>query len=129
MSSLSAEDKEKLLTYLQQIDGSSVNPGPQITEPPMITLIEISPEEITGISGEIHFAAVDPDGGPLSYTWSATVPSPVAFSSTSVAEPSLTFTAIGTYSFSVIVTDDEGDSVTSSIQVQVIPTPTEIRIK
>jgi PKD repeat protein len=93
-----------------------------------------SPNPVTGTTTELAVLA-DDDGGEsnLTYTWATvgTPPAPVTFSAngTNAAwNPTATFTAAGTYIFQVTITDKEGESVTSSVNVLVDQTLTSITI-
>lgn len=59
-------------------------------------------------------SASDVDGSVASYSWSSSPSANVSFSNTSVSNPTATFTAAGTYTISVVVTDNNGRQSTSA---------------
>ena len=59
-------------------------------------------------------SASDVDGSIASYSWSSSPSANVSFSNTSVSNPTVTFGAAGTYTISVVVTDNNGRQSTSA---------------
>ncbi len=69
----------------------------------------------------------DSDGSVASYQWAVvSSPAPVTLSSTTVAKPTFTPTTVGTYVFSLSVTDNQGLTSTSADQVSVIVSATPV---
>jgi hypothetical protein len=90
-----------------------------------------SPASDTSITlpiNQISFAtnATDSDGEISSYSWSSSPSANVSFSSTVVSNPTVTFAAAGTYTISVISTDNNGrqsQSASRTITVNANPAP------
>jgi|GEM_PF-360701 len=107
-----------VLTALALFTGATC--GGAANELPVITSLTPSPSSVApGDSSTITCVASDPDGNPLSYTWSATggTISGVGNIITWMAPP-----ATGTFTISVAVADDETGTATASCYV----TATEI---
>ena len=69
--------------------------------------------------------STDPDGDPITYAWD--LDGDGQFDDSSLAQPSFTYTAAGTYAVRLRVADDRGGSTVSSpvtITVQAAPVPT-----
>ena len=117
------------MTVLDLGKAPSGNNGPVITSPAAAT-----PSSVTGKTTALSISATDPSGNSgLTFTWSTTgTPSaPVTFSAngTNAAQNSTaTFTAAGSYSFQVTVSDPAGYSITSSVTVVVNQTLTSITV-
>jgi aryl-phospho-beta-D-glucosidase BglC (GH1 family) len=91
---------------------------PIITTPPAATLSN------TGKTATLTVFAASNVGGSLVYTWSTanTPPAPVSFSTNNNSSASTTtasFTATGTYSFVVTITDKNNHSVQGTLQLAV----------
>ncbi|RAW01337.1 PKD domain-containing protein [Pseudochryseolinea flava] len=67
--------------------------------------------------------ATDSDGTISSYTWAKVSGPSASFSSTSVQNPTITFTINGIYVFSVTVRDDDNATATDQIRITVAPQP------
>jgi hypothetical protein len=104
-------------------------------EPPVIsTDASASPAPATGTTTQLEVAATD-DGGPenLTYAWSAVgqPPAPVSFSvndSNSADITTATFEKPGDYQFQLTVTDEQGESTTSTVEETVAQTLTSIAV-
>ena len=86
--------------------------------PPTIESLDIGEDEVT-VSAHCHIVCVaaDRDGGVLSYEWSA------SGGNISGEDSVVTWTApeaVGTYTISVTVTDDQGDEDTASLDIDVL---------
>ncbi len=84
-----------------------------------------SPSQVNGTTTALSALGAD-DGGAtnLTYSWATTgtVPAPVVFSDNgdnSAQDTTATFAAAGTYNFQVTISDVQGASVTSAVQVTV----------
>ncbi len=107
--------------------------------PTVTTPAAAAPSLVTGTTTvlSVQGADIDPDAGNLVYTWAATtVPSGVSaqnfsFSSNgsnAAADTTATFSAAGTYVFTVTITDPGGQSATSNVSVTVNQTLTTIAV-
>ncbi len=83
--------------------------------PPALEQIYIPIGQNGANSVQLTAVATDPEGGQLSYQWSVT---PNTFKTTSLqsAYSILTDVAPGTYSYTVVITDDKGSSIQKSGQ-------------
>jgi hypothetical protein len=102
--------------------------------PTVATAAAANPVSVTGTTAALSVLGAD-DGGEanLSYTWSATSPAgatPVfSLNGTNAAKnTTVTFNAIGNYTFTATITDAYGASVTSSVAVTVGQTLTAITV-
>jgi hypothetical protein len=100
--------------------------------PTIATAAAATPNPVTGTSAEMSVLGAD-DGGEaaLNYTWSATGPANVTFSTngTNGAKASTaTFTAAGTYSFTVTIRDAAGLTTTSTVTVTVQQTAAAVAV-
>ncbi len=113
-------------------DGESFGSPPVITSGPEATYTFSETEDetetlvIEGASTELSVSAESPDGDDdaLVYTWSVndSAEAPVAFSINGTPEArnaTADFSSIGSYTFTVTVTDPEGLGTTGSIEVEV----------
>ncbi|RYZ03365.1 MAG: DNRLRE domain-containing protein [Myxococcales bacterium] len=111
------------------VSGSSPNPAPTLVTP-----VQVSQNPVTGPTVALSALGADDAGeANLTYTWSATYdfPVPVAFSvnGTNAAKSTVaTFSRAGTYQVSVSIADANGASVTNTRTVEVVQTPTTLRI-
>ena len=102
--------------------------------PTVATPASANPSPASGTTTALSVLGADDGGeGNLTYTWSTTgtPPAAVSFSAngTNAAKNSIaTFTRVGTYSFLVTITDPEGLSTTSSVNVTVNQTLTSITV-
>ena len=106
-----------------------VSPSGQGNAPTVATAAQASPSTVTGVSTDLSVLGADAGGAAnLTYTWSTTAaPAPVTFSvnGTNAAQDTVaTFSAAGTYSFLVTITNAGGYFATSSVKVTVDPTLT-----
>ncbi len=97
--------------------------------PSIVNAASAAPATAIILSTQLSVTASDDAGEPaLTYTW-ATLQTPVSFSEngTNAAKTTTaTFTAAGTYTFTVTVRDAEGLTATSSVNVVVEKTPASI---
>ncbi len=103
------------------------NSAPQIS-----VAASASPSVVTTTTTDLTVTATDDAGeGDLTYTWSATGPAAVGFSSnmTNAAKnASATFSAPGSYTLTVTVTDVPGLSAVSSVSVTVVATTASLTV-
>src|SRR5262249_31496432 len=106
--------------YALTYTGSSSNRPPTVLAP-----APAAPTPVTGKNVNLSVQGAD-DGGAsnLSYTWATTgtPPAPVSFSvngSNAASNTVATFSRVGLYTFQVTITDANGLSATSSVQVTV----------
>ncbi|MBI3411902.1 MAG: IPT/TIG domain-containing protein [Planctomycetes bacterium] len=104
---------------------SSVNVSVSLPNaaPTVATSANGTPNPVTGTTTTLSVLGAD-DGGEanLHYTWSSTGPAAVSFSAngTNAAKnTTATFTKAGVYTFTVTISDAQGASVTSSVNVTV----------
>jgi hypothetical protein len=104
-------------------------------QPPTIAIAAAaSPRLVAGTSTTLSVLGADDGGEPnLTYTWSTigTPPAPVEYSAngTNAAKSTLvTFSAAGDYSFVVTLTDADGATATSSVDVLVVSTAASVKI-
>lgn len=100
--------------------------------PTIATPAAATPASVTGTTTKLTVVGAD-DGGAtaLIYAWAASGPAPVTFSATgtnAAKTVTATFKAPGDYLCSVTVTDAGGQTVTSSVNVQVLSTLTSLAI-
>ncbi|MGA2497835.1 MAG: glycoside hydrolase family 44 protein, partial [Tepidisphaeraceae bacterium] len=110
-----------------------VSPGGQSSAPTVATAAQASPSSVTGVSTNLSVLGADANGASnLTYTWIATTaPGLVIFSvnGTNAAQDTVaTFTAAGTYSLLVTITNAAGYFATSSVSVTVDATLTNIMV-
>ncbi len=95
--------------------------------PTVATAAAAMPSPVTGTTASLSVLGADDGGeGALTYTWAATGPASVSYSvnGTNAAKgTTATFTAAGTYVFTVTVRDAQGLTVTSTVTVTVAATP------
>jgi autotransporter-associated beta strand protein len=104
--------------------------------PTVATLAAATPSVVNGTSTTLTALGADVDTGPgsLTYTWATTgtPPAPVAFNNVNGTnagqDTAATFTAAGTYAFTVTIADPGGMTVTSSVNVTVNQTLTSITV-
>ncbi|MBI3890673.1 MAG: DVUA0089 family protein, partial [Candidatus Wallbacteria bacterium] len=86
----------------------------QKNRPPVVSA---GPSLVVSVGTAVRFAgiATDPDGDPLSYTWTQ----PVALNGPSTLTPSFVALAPGTLRFSLTASDGRGGVASSSVDVQV----------
>jgi polygalacturonase len=103
--------------------------------PTVITPAAASPNPVTGTTTQLSATGFSSQGLGLTYNWSApTVPNGVAtptFSlngTTAAATTTATFYGAGAYTFMVTITDSDGLSITSSVNVTVQQTVTNITV-
>lgn len=96
----------------------SVNPSPTV-----VTSATATPSPVSGNTTALSILGADDTGeAALNYTWTATGPAPVAFSSNgtnSAKNATATFTTAGTYNLLATITNAQGLSVTSAVTVTV----------
>jgi hypothetical protein len=101
----------------------------QIALPPVImTHAAANPSPVTTTSTVLDVSASDPQGGALTYQWSADpeAPAAVVFSAPTAASTTATFSAIGSYPLRVAITSGGGQRVEDTLVVSVIATPTAL---
>jgi autotransporter-associated beta strand protein len=94
---------------------SPSNSAPQITSGPVVSETNITTSTVVSVT-----ATDDAGEGSLTYTWSATGPAAVSFSpnaTNSAKNATATFTAPGSYTLTVTVTDGPGLFVENSIMI------------
>ncbi len=103
--------------------------------PAIVNAASATSATVTGLSSNLSVTASDDAGEPaLTYTWSytgGTFQTPVSFSENgnNIAKTTTaTFTAAGSYTFTVTVRDAEGLTATSSVDVVVQQTPAGITV-
>jgi hypothetical protein len=102
--------------------------------PTVATAANATPNPVTGTTAALSVLGADNTGeSNLTYTWVQTgiAPAPVVFSAngTNAAKnTTATFTAAGTYNFTVTISNAANDSVTSNVTVQVNQTATSIAL-
>jgi hypothetical protein len=100
--------------------------------PTIATPASATPSSVTGTTTMLSVLGADSGGeAGLSYTWAATAGTGVSFSpnGTNAAKNSTaTFTQVGSYTLQVTVTDSSGQTVTSSVNVTVSPTPKALSV-
>jgi hypothetical protein len=105
------------------------NGGPTLTIP-----ATAAPNPVKGTTTQLSVGATDMLGASsLTYTWSVVSPSPAgaAFSvngSNAAAQTTVTFAQAGNYTFKVVVTDSDGNSIASEVAVPVAQSITSIRV-
>ena len=119
--------------------GMTTPPMPNITvlpsgqsAPKIVTKAAAAPSPVTGTTVNLAVLGAD-DGGEatLTYTWAAAGNGSVAFSAngTNAAKSTVaTFSAAGTYVFTVIVRDATGRTAMSNVKVIVAPTLTAVSV-
>ena len=91
--------------------------GVVVNQPPVIDSLTAEKQEVTTAkTSAIECIASDPDGGELSYIWSA---SGGNITGEGAAVTWVAPNAYGTYTITVIVTDDRGEEATQSIDIEV----------
>jgi chitodextrinase len=115
------------INYLTFTNSGLVNAAPTIVNPAASVF---NPSTTTFAS--LSVAGAD-DGGEatLAYTWSATGPAPVTFSTNGTNASKYTtanFTKEGTYNFTVTVTDMGGLTASSSVTIAVTQTPKSVTV-
>ncbi len=111
-------------------------PLPTNAAPTVATAAAANPSPVTGISTTLTVMGADADGGGepnLTYTWSlngnlSTVFTASINGSNAAKTTIATFTQTGTYPIMVTITDRGGKSVTSTVNVTVVATPTSIAV-
>ena len=111
-------------------------PLPTNAAPTVATAAAANPSPVTGISTTLTVMGADADGGGepnLTYTWSlngnlSTVFTTSINGSNAAKTTIATFTQTGTYPIMVTITDRGGKSVTSTVNVTVVATPTSIAV-
>ena len=101
----------------------------------MATAASATPSPVTGLTTNLSVLGADTLGeSTLTYTWSATGPSGAAAPTYSVngtnasKNTTATFSQAGSYTFTVTISDDSGQTVTSSVNVTVNQTLTTIAV-
>lgn len=106
---------------------SPINTAPTIESGP-----SADPAPVTGTTALMTVLGADDQGeAALTYTWSATGPAAVQFTTngSNLAKTSTaTFTTAGSYVFTVVIADADGASVAGDITVEVVATPAAIAI-
>ena len=102
------------------------------TPPTVSSPAAANPNPVTGTTTALSVLGTDQAGGTdLTYTWSATGPSPVVFSSNgtnSSNNTTATFQAAGSYTLQVSIQNSDGLTTTSGIAVAVNPTVTKVTV-
>jgi regulation of enolase protein 1 (concanavalin A-like superfamily) len=108
--------------------GATTDVGPILSSPASAT-----PSPVTGTTTTLSVLATD-DGGPanLTYAWSQLNPQP-GVNPPVIANPSstntlVTFSAPGSYSFRATISDAQGNTITSDVNVQVNATATSVNV-
>jgi hypothetical protein len=87
-------------------------------EAPVIGSVNAVPNPVvSGATTVLSVAATDPNQLALSYVWSA--PAGATLSSSSALSPTATFSAAGSYTFNVVVTNTQGLQASGSVMVVV----------
>jgi len=112
--------------------GSSPPPNPGNKAPTVATPAAANPNPTSGKTTSLSVVGAD-DGGQasLTYTWAATGPAAVSFSSNasnSAKNTTANFTKAGSYTLTATITDASGSSVASSTNVVVNQTTTSISV-
>lgn len=83
-----------------------------------IPISKAGPDQIIALNSNASLdgsSSFDPDEEPISYLWSQTEGSTISLSDTASSQPTFKATILGTYSFSLVVTDNTGASSASDI--------------
>lgn len=108
--------------------------GTSSSIPSVVTPASAVPNPVSGTNTSLSVMGADNAGeANLTYTWSTTgaTPSAVTFSANgnNAAKSAVaTFSAAGTYGFQVVIANQLGLSVTSSVVVEVSPSPTSLLV-
>jgi autotransporter-associated beta strand protein len=125
----------RVMPFNQSFDGimSGAVTGTTLTAslpPTVATPAAATPSTITSVTTRLSVLGADDAGeADLTYTWAATGPGSVSFIGNGRNASKTTtaiFTAAGTYTFTVTISDAGQRSVTSSVSVTVAATPTTI---
>lgn len=105
-----------------------VRPRPPENRAPVVTpgTPSATPSSVTGsVPVQISLSATDPDGDPLTYSWSQEPATPVgSFSNLFVSSPSWispVVTTSTTFTLKVTISDDQGGSTEAQVEVPVAP--------
>ena len=116
------------------IEGIEIIAATPEIPPTIVTAASAHPDPVTAAATDLSVLGDDDAGeSSLTYTWAAagTPPAPVNFSANGTngaKNCTATFTEAGTYSFEVTVSDIDGLSATSSVNVTVEQTPTSVTV-
>lgn len=124
-----------IYTFQLEVDDGC---GGNATDTVSVTLINRAPIADAGANSTVLVgdlvtlnatASTDPDGDDLAYSWTVS-PGGVTLSSTTVATPTFTPTAAGTWNFTLRVDDGSGGNDTATVTITVeappVPPPTAI---
>ena len=118
-----------LIAFLLLVPGTT---GYSASAPTVSSPAAANPNPVTGTTTALSVLGTDDSGGTdLTYTWSATGPSPVVFSSNgtnSSNNTTATFQAAGSYVLQVLIQNNAGLTATSGISVAVNPTVTKVAV-
>ncbi len=107
-------------------------PGYSATAPTVSSRAAANPNPVTGTTTTLSVLGTDDSGGTgLTYTWSATGPSPVAFSGNGTNtshNTTATFQAAGSYVLQVLIKNSAGLTTTSGVSIAVNPTVTKVTV-
>jgi len=113
-------------------DGYSLTPAAPNVAPTVTTLPTATPDPVTGRSTALSVRGSDDAGeANLTYTWSATGPSPVTYSvngNNAAKDATATFTKAGLYTFTVTLRDAGGLTASDSVNVTVDQTLTAVDV-
>ncbi len=100
-----------------------VEAPPKVNHNPVVSCSVDRNSLIEGESTTVHAAASDPDGDPLTYSWTATSGGRVSGSGADVTFDSSSVPAGSSSTVTVVVSDGRGGTATCSSQIQVNPAP------
>ena len=99
--------------------------GGPTDNPPTVSSVGVAGSSATGVNTLTMTlaATASDDGGITGYAWTASPSAGLAFSDPTAAAPTVTITAAGTYTITLTVSDQGGQTATGSVTVSVGTTP------